>query len=204
MVDGLNAHTYNMRRTASSTHPGGRFNSCTVRVSLHTLPRAVNREVPSGMRPLPWVARILEQRFVLPELLATNTHTFHSAYCMASPCNDARGQTPGYSPHLAIAALGDVQWDHVVTDAHRRHACVEAGLAPRVIATSSGHAAYLRPRSPRCLRLRGQECMETEAPPAASAQAEHRAEQLPRAHARRWHTHCVSCCAYQAFRVDTR
>ena len=32
-----------------------------------SLPLHLKREVPSGMTPLPWVARILPQRFVLPE-----------------------------------------------------------------------------------------------------------------------------------------
>ncbi len=41
-----------------------------------SLPRALNREVPSGMTPLPWVARILPQRFVLPDL--QNLHSPHS------------------------------------------------------------------------------------------------------------------------------
>ena len=37
---------------------------------------ALKREVPSGMRPLPCVARILPQRFVLPE--RQNLHSRHS------------------------------------------------------------------------------------------------------------------------------
>jgi hypothetical protein len=36
----------------------------------------VKREVPSGMTPRPWVARILPQRLVLPDL--QNLHSLHS------------------------------------------------------------------------------------------------------------------------------
>jgi hypothetical protein len=36
----------------------------------------LKRDVPSGMTPLPWVARILPQRFVLPDL--QNLHSLHS------------------------------------------------------------------------------------------------------------------------------
>lgn len=42
----------------------------------NSLPLHLNREVPSGMTPLPWVARILPQRFVLPDL--QNLHSPHS------------------------------------------------------------------------------------------------------------------------------
>jgi len=41
-----------------------------------SLPLHLNREVPSGMTPLPWVALILPQRFVLPDL--QNLHSPHS------------------------------------------------------------------------------------------------------------------------------
>jgi hypothetical protein len=41
-----------------------------------SLPLHLKREVPSGMTPLPWVARILPQRLVLPDL--QNLHSLHS------------------------------------------------------------------------------------------------------------------------------
>lgn len=41
-----------------------------------SLPLHLKREVPSGITPLPCVARILPQRFVLPDL--QNLHSLHS------------------------------------------------------------------------------------------------------------------------------
>ena len=41
-----------------------------------SLPLHLNRDVPSGITPLPWVALILPQRFVLPDL--QNLHSPHS------------------------------------------------------------------------------------------------------------------------------
>ena len=41
-----------------------------------SLPLHLKRDVPSGMTPLPWVALILPQRFVLPDL--QNLHSPHS------------------------------------------------------------------------------------------------------------------------------
>jgi hypothetical protein len=41
-----------------------------------SLPLHLKREVPSGMTPFPWVARILPQRLVLPDL--QNLHSLHS------------------------------------------------------------------------------------------------------------------------------
>lgn len=41
-----------------------------------SLPLHLKRLVPSGMTPLPWVARILPQRLVLPDL--QNLHSLHS------------------------------------------------------------------------------------------------------------------------------
>ena len=40
------------------------------------LPLHLKREVPSGITPFPWVALILPQRFVLPDL--QNLHSPHS------------------------------------------------------------------------------------------------------------------------------
>lgn len=41
-----------------------------------SLPLHLKRDVPSGITPLPWVARILPQRLVLPDL--QNLHSRHS------------------------------------------------------------------------------------------------------------------------------
>src|SRR5690242_4152846 len=46
-----------------------------------SLPLHLKREVPSGMTPLPWVARILPQRLVLPDL--QNLHSLHSGVLRA-------------------------------------------------------------------------------------------------------------------------
>lgn len=58
-----------------------------------SLPLALNREVPSGMTPLPWVARILPQRFVLPDL--QNLHSPHSGVLHGKETILARG-SEGY------------------------------------------------------------------------------------------------------------
>ena len=47
-----------------------------------SLPLHLNLEVPSGMTPLPWVARILPQRLVLPDL--QNLHSLHSGVLSTS------------------------------------------------------------------------------------------------------------------------
>lgn len=47
-----------------------------------SLPLHLKREVPSGMTPLPWVARILPQRLVLPE--RQNLHSPHSGVLMGA------------------------------------------------------------------------------------------------------------------------
>src|ERR1700710_3055842 len=48
-----------------------------------SLPLQVNRDVPSGMTPLPCVARIFPHRFVLPDL--QNLHSLHSGVLLISP-----------------------------------------------------------------------------------------------------------------------
>ena len=116
-----------------------------------SFPLHLNLEVPSGITPLPWVALILPQRLVLPDL--QNLHSLHSGVLCHSTISSVREENSGLGWKVGLD-LDSLKSDNVVSWLDGGHTLADGFDDTSSLVSKHNGESSLRVLCRRCMHLR--------------------------------------------------